>query len=197
MLPASAQNATDILAKTASVYKQSGGISASFVIHTRAEQLSESFQGTIHIKGDKFALITPDMKTWYDGATQWTYMEHTEEVNITTPEGDELRFTNPAILIGSYQKDFTADYKGESTAGNGKLAYNIELTPKKKTDIVKVELQIEKLSSLPARITVLSKNKTSHTIQISDVKTNINRPDNFFSFPKAEYPNVEMIDLRL
>jgi outer membrane lipoprotein-sorting protein len=167
------------------------------VIHTRSEHLSESFRGTIHIKGDKFALITPDIKTWYDGATQWTYMEHTEEVNITTPEGDELRFTNPAILLGSYQKDFTAAYKGESTAGNGKPAYNIELTPKKKTDIVKVELQIEKFSGLPSRITVQSKNKTSNTIQISDVKTNINHPDDSFSFPKAEYPNAEIIDLRL
>jgi outer membrane lipoprotein-sorting protein len=197
MQPASAQNAADILAGAASVCKQPGGISASFAIHTRSPQQSESFKGTIHIKGDRFALITPGMKTWYDGTTQWTYMEHTGEVNITEPEGDELRFTNPAILLDSYQKDFTAAGKGESTAGNGKAAFNIELAPRKKTDVVKVELQIEKQSGLPARITVQSKNNTSLTIQISDVKTNANHPDSFFTFPKAEYPHAEIIDLRL
>jgi outer membrane lipoprotein-sorting protein len=196
MLSATAQNAAGILDKAASVCNQPGGISASFVMQTRSEQGSESFEGLIHIKGDKFTLSTPDIKTWYDGTTQWTYMEHAEEVNISTPEGDELQFTNPGILLSTYQKGFTAVYKGEGTATNGKTAYLIELTPKKKTDITKVELQIEKFSSLPVRIYVEMKNKLSNTIQISNIKTNINREDSFFAFPKADYPEAEEIDLR-
>ncbi|MDR1937549.1 MAG: hypothetical protein LBQ73_03485 [Tannerellaceae bacterium] len=196
VLSASAQNAAGILDKAASVCSQPGGISASFVMQTRSEQASESFEGVINIKGEKFTLSTPGIKTWYDGTTQWTYMEHTEEVNITTPEEDELQFTNPGILLATYQKGFTAVYKGEGTATNGKAAYLIELTPKKRTDIAKVELQIEKFSSLPVRIFVQMKNNLSNTIQISEIKTNVNREDSFFSFPKADYPEAEVIDLR-
>jgi outer membrane lipoprotein-sorting protein len=195
--PAGAQEAAEILAKAAAACKQPGGLSASFALHTRSEQMAESLEGTIHVKGDKFVLETPDVKTWYDGRAQWTYMERAGEVSVTVPEGDELQFTNPAILLGSYQKNFTALVQSEGTAVNGKAAYNIELRPRKKTDIVKVELQIEKFSSLPVRIVVQLKNKTSNTIRISNIQTNENRPDQFFSFPKAAYPNAEIIDLRL
>jgi outer membrane lipoprotein-sorting protein len=123
-------------------------------------------------------------------------MEQTEEVNISTPEGDELQFTNPSILLHSYQKGFTAVYKGESTATNGKAAYTIELTPKKKADITKVELQIEKFTSFPVRINVLMKNGISNTINISNIKTSVNQPDSYFSFRKTDYPKAEIIDLR-
>ena len=183
-LGAHAQNANDILRKAAAAYENSNGISASFTMFTRSagQNAGESFEGTIQMKGDKF--------------TQWTYVERNDEVNVTNPTGEELQFTNPALLLNSYKKGFTAAYKGESTAPNGKAAYDVELTPKKKGDIVKVELQIEKYSNFPARITVTSKNGVSSTIQISQLKTGINQPDRFFVFNEGDYPDVEVIDLR-
>lgn len=194
----SAQNASEILDKAASVYNNSNGISATFAIRTHSEQqnMAESFEGQITMKGDKFTLVTPDLITWYDGTTQWTYMTRTEEVNISTPSGDELQFTNPSILLNSYKKGFTAVYKGESTATNGKAAYDIALTPKKKNDILQVELQIEKYASLPAGIAIKMKNGISNTIVISNVKTETNQPDSFFTFNEADYPDAEIIDLR-
>lgn len=193
-----AQNATDILDKAAAVYNHSNGISATFAIRTHFEQqnTTESFEGQIIMKGDKFTLTTPDLVTWYDGTTQWTYMTRTEEVNISTPSGDDLQFTNPSILLNSYKKGFTAVYKGESTAANGKTAYDIELTPKKKGDITQVELRIEKYSGLPAGIAVKMKNGISNSIVISDIKTGTNQPDGFFTFNEADYPDAEIIDLR-
>ncbi len=198
MAGASAQNANDIVDKAAAVYTNSNGITATFTIRTHTPQYNstESFEGTINMKGDKFTLVTPDILTWYDGTTQWTYMLRSEEVNVSTPDGDELQFTNPSILLNTYKKGFTAVYKGESTAPNGKAAYDVELAPKKKSDIEKVELQIEKHSGLPASITVRSKNGMSSTVRISNVKTGINQPDNFFTFDGSKYPEAEVIDLR-
>ncbi|MDR1500630.1 MAG: hypothetical protein LBI58_06575 [Tannerellaceae bacterium] len=198
VMPLYAQNAADILAEAAAIMRQPGGLTASFAINTRQGQSSESFEGVIDIKGDKFTLVTPGMKTWYDGHTQWTYIESAREVNITTPEGDDLQLTNPAILLNSYQKNFTATTIGSATAtgSNGKAAHNIELTPRSKSDIIKVNLLIEKSSSLPVRITVELKNNVRNTINISDIKTNPNHPDNYFSFPQSSYPDAEIIDLR-
>ena len=135
-----AQNATSILDKAASAYEDSNGLTAYFTMQTRSDvqKVSESFDGTVDIKGDKFVLKTPDMITWFDGTTQWSFLERNEEVNISNPTGEELQATNPALLLRSYKKGFTAKYKGESTAPNGKAAYDIELTPKKKSDIVRV-----------------------------------------------------------
>ena len=136
------------------------------------------------------------MTTWFDGTTQWSYVERNEEVNVSTPTGEELQFTNPALLLRMYKKGFTPQYIGESTASSGKSAYDIELTPKKKGDILKVELQIEKSSNFPAKIKVEAKNGISSTIHISNLKTGVNQPDDFFVFKESDYPDAEVIDLR-
>lgn len=193
-----AQNATSILDKAADAYEKSNGISADFTLNTRSDvqKVSESFEGTINMKGDMFTLVTPDMTTWFDGTTQWTYVERNGEVNVSTPAGDELQFTNPALLLRTYKKGFTPKLIGESTAPSGKAAYDIELLPKKKGDILKVALQIEKYSNFPASIKVEAKNGISSVIRISGLKTGVNQPDDFFVFKEGDYPDVEVIDLR-
>ena len=197
-LEGGAQNATSILDKAASAYEGSNGLKAYFTMQTRSDvqKVSESFDGTIDIKGDKFVLKTPDMITWFDGTTQWSYVERNEEVNVSTPTGEELQTTNPALLLRSYKKGFSATLKGESTAPNGKAAYDIELTPKKKSDIIRVELQIEKFSGLPASIAVFAKNGLSNTIRIGKMETGVNQPDSFFVFNEKDYPDAEIVDLR-
>lgn len=193
-----AQNATSILDKAAAAYENSNGLNARFTMQARSDvqKISESFEGTIDIKGDKFVLKTPDMITWFDGTTQWSYVDRNDEVNISTPTGEELQLTNPALLLRSYKKNFTATYKGESTAPNGKAAYDIELTPKKKGDVLGVSLQIEKISGLPVSIAVSAKNGLSNTIRIISMKTGVNQPDRFFVFNEKEYPDAELVDLR-
>ena len=107
-LGAHAQNANDILRKAAAAYENSNGISASFTMFTRSagQNAGESFEGTIQMKGDKFTLVTPEALTWFNGTTQWTYVERNDEVNVTNPTGEELQFTNPALLLNSYKKGF-------------------------------------------------------------------------------------------
>ncbi len=191
-------DAVAVLDKAAAVYEKAGGITADFILRasSQAQQTTESFEGILDMKGDKFVLNTPDMVTWFDGHTQWTYLTSSDEVNISTPAADELQFTNPALLLRTYKKGFTPRYKGEGTAPNGKAAYEIELTPKKKGDILNVHVQIEKLTHYPASITLESKNGLRHTIRISKLKTNVNQPDGFFVFKEADFPDAEIIDLR-
>ena len=155
-----AQEAQAILDQAAQAYEQSNGIKANFAIHSVVPQqnISESFEGVINMKGDKFKLETPDMITWYNGETQWVYLMRNEEVNVSTPSGDELQLTNPAVLLRQYKKGFAVQYKGTSTTRQAKSAYDITLTPKKKSDIQQVDLQIEKVSHIPAAITITDKN---------------------------------------
>ena len=110
-----AQNATSILDKAASAYEDSNGLTAYFTMQTRSDvqKVSESFDGTIDIKGDKFVLKTPDMITWFDGTTQWSFVERNEEVNVSTPTGEELQATNPALLFRSYEKGSYIHYAGD------------------------------------------------------------------------------------
>lgn len=195
---AQAQDAQAILDKAAQMYEQSNGIKANFAIHSVVPQqnISESFEGIIEMKGDKFKLETPDMITWYDGQTQWVYVMRNEEVNVSTPSGDELQLTNPAVLLRQYKKGFSVQYKGTSTTRQAKSAYDITLIPKKKSDIQQIDLQIEKMSNIPAAITITDKNKATVSIYISKWDTGKNQADSFFSFNESDYPDAEVIDLR-
>ena len=198
VLGAQAQTASDLLKKAAASYEQASGIEAKFTLRARSASThsGESFEGVIYMKGDKFKLQTPDMITWYDGETQWTYVVRTEEVNVTTPTGEELQFTNPAVLLHNYQKGFDATLKGTSTTRQGKAAYDIELTPKKKSDLRSVVLQIEKNTTFPASIDLETKDGMRHTIVISQWQTSLNLSDDYFVFPEGEYPEAEVVDLR-
>ena len=193
-----AQNAEKVFEEAARAYEKSNGIAAQFSTHTQFEKqgISESFEGTIRMKGDKFVLILPDTRTWYDGKTQWTYGIHSDEVYVSTPEGDELQFLNPMILLRTYQKGFNLIYKGESTADTGRPAYDIQLVAKGNSDIEKIDIQIEKASSLPVRMTVFMKNGMRSLIRIRDMQTGINQPDSFFKFNPVDFPDAIEIDLR-
>ena len=193
-----AQNVAEIMDKAVKAYEQSKGLTATFTMNARsvAQGNSESFEGTIDIKGEKFVLKTPDMITWYDGEKQWVYLEQTEEVNLTVPEGEDLQMTNPSYLLKSYKKGFKASFKGESTAPNGKAAYDIELIPKIKKDVKLVTLQVEKYSGLPVSIRFDMKNDMSSSIKITRIVTGVDQPDDFFIFNENDYPEAEVIDLR-
>ena len=155
-----------ILDKMAASYQQAGAVSIRF---------GGTQDGTLKVKGNKFYLNCGGIETWFDGTTQWSYVERNEEVNVANPTGDELRFTNPALLLRTYREGFSASLTGESTAPNGKAAYDVELTPSKKADVTKVRLQIEKYSGFPASITVEAKNGVSTTVRISQLKTGVKR----------------------
>lgn len=193
-----AQNAKSILDKAVAAYERANGLRVDFSVRTRQgdQPASGWSEGTIQMRGDKFLLETADTKTWFDGTTQWTYVERNEEVNITTPTGEELRFTNPALLLGIHKKGFKPAYKGESTASNGKLAYDIELTPEKRSDITRVELQVEKATGLPLRVEVTARNGVTSTIRVDNIRTGLNQPDATFVFNEEAYPEAEMVDLR-
>lgn len=197
-LTAMAQNAASILEQSAQAYEQANGIRATFSMHTHSDKqkIAESFEGIIEMKGNKFFYSTPEMKVWFDGKTQWTYMARNDEVNVTTPSGEELQQINPMLILKSYKKGFSASYKGQVTASNGKMAYQVLLIPKSGKDIEKIELQIEKNNHLPTSIIINAKNDLRSTIRISKLQTGINQGDGTFVFNKKNYPNAEIIDLR-
>jgi outer membrane lipoprotein-sorting protein len=65
--------AESILSKMADSYRKAGGISLTF---------GGTQQGKLLLKGNKFCLESGGIKTWFDGKTQWSYVEQNEEVNV-------------------------------------------------------------------------------------------------------------------
>lgn len=74
--------ATRLLDKIVAPIESGKGISLKFLLQ---QSDMENVEGSIDMLSDKFVLQVPDMITWFDGTTQWTYLKSSEEVNISIP----------------------------------------------------------------------------------------------------------------
>lgn len=193
-----AQNAKNILDKASDAYQKAGDVIAAFTLDSKDTKTQNlySYDGTAHMKGDKFKIEIPDAITWFDGKTQWVYIKDTDEVNITEPTGEELQSISPSVLFNIYKKGFNLSYKGEKMSA-GKTVYEIELTPQKKVgDFTKIIVQINKSNNIFHKITLFDKNGLENTLTIKKYQTGNTFTDDLFKFSKTDYPSAEIIDLR-
>ena len=174
-----------------------GGVKATFT----AEDFSHGKQqgstsGTLYFQDNKFQITTPDLITWYNGNTQWSYVKANEEVNISTPTAEEQQGMNPAALIGLYKKGYSLGLK--NTAVRGKDCYEITLAAKRKSQYPQlVLLTIEKRTSLPLCIRIKKKGEKQWTrFSIYNMQTGQKYADSFFEFKATDFPQAEVIDLR-
>ena len=122
------KEARTVLDKTAATFEKAGGVKADFRIKvfSKGRQIVDS-GGAIQLKGEKFLLKTPDVTTWFDGKTQWSYLDRSDEVNVSTHTAAELQSMNPYALLYLYQKGFS--YRlGSTKVWLGKSVYEVILT---------------------------------------------------------------------
>jgi len=180
------QDATAVLDKCASVVSAKEGVKASFVMESA--QYGNA-QGTISVKGKMFHASTEVAAMWFDGKTQWTYLNSNNEVNVTTPTEAQLQAINPYNFIHLYKSGF------KSTMTSANTSYNVHLTAEDaKRRIQEVFITVDKKSYAPTEVKLRQGTKWT-TFRISDFQK-ASLADNEFRFNSKDYPNAEVIDLR-
>ncbi|MEG1586171.1 MAG: LolA-like putative outer membrane lipoprotein chaperone [Bacteroidales bacterium] len=192
------KKAVELLEKSAEIFKNSTGIEASFLLkdETAGSKTIHSFEGILKSKEEKFVIDMPDMQTWFDGKTQWSFLKSNQEVNITSPTPEEIAIINPVALLRLYKKGYHANYKGIRKI-NGKEVNEIELVAEN-GDLPwrKIFLRLDSKSNLPSSILIRDKKGNNTNITFLKIREGLNLPDSAFVFNKKEFPNVEIIDLR-
>jgi outer membrane lipoprotein-sorting protein len=191
--------AKEWLDKSSAAFSQAGALSVDFTMNIKdaPHKLSESFEGTIDMKGVKFHINVPDMETWFDGKTQWVLQKEYDEVNISEPDAKDVQALNPATIFSLYKKGCNYKYTGEKTDSKGKKVQEVELIPQAKgSEMTKIVMQIGSGDFMPVKIHIVYKNKIENTIYISKYVKNANLTDSRFVFDKKKYPDAEIIDLR-
>lgn len=179
---ASAQTARQVLDKTAAALSNKGGITASFSI-------KGGVSGTISVKGRKFQASTPQGIVWFDGKTQWTYVEQNGEVNVSNPTATELQAINPYNFIHLYRNGYKAELKDVGSL------YQIHLVATGKgQSIGEMFIRVDKNTYAPT-ILSMREGKNWTTITVGSFKK-ANLADSYFTFPSKDYPQAEIIDLR-
>lgn len=167
--------------------RKAQSLKASFTVDCNGQRSS----GEITIDGNRFYLTTPEMTTWFDGKTQWSYSPAAEEVSVSEPTASELEQINPFAIIDGLQKQF----KGRRlTAPKG--LDRLELTPKNNSDYSKVVLTINSATRLPVEITFTTTDRTVTDIKILSLIKIKTPPASTFRFDPKKYPLAEIIDLR-
>ena len=176
--------AKDILDKVAATYNDCEGMKIEF---------KGTQRGTIWLKGEQFVLECGGVKSWFDGETQWSYLEDNEEVNVSSPTPEEIQAVNPYALVTMYRNGFNYRYEGLKMR-NGKRGQEVALIPQKQTDIRKIILSVNE-NHIPFYIGIDMTNGHYEEFILSDFQK-VSLTDSFFCFDEKKYPNVEVIDLR-
>ena len=183
-----AQNAVQarkVLDKTARLVGRKGGASADFAI-TSSKYGNQS--GTLAIKGTKFHAKTNQANVWFNGKTQWSYMQKTNEVNVSTPNEAKQMSMNPLKFISMYKNGYNL---GMTTTGGN---YKVHLTATNQRRSVPEMYITVKKNYEPIEVR-MRQGKTWTTIAISNFQAK-NLDDKVFEFNSKDFPTAEVVDLR-
>lgn len=184
-----AQTPQAMLDKCVAAINTGGGVTASYTVETS----QGTSKGNIAMQGNKFRIISPEAKSWFDGTTQWSWSPVTEEVNITAPTPDELRMANPIAAAQHFKANFNMKKAKAKTA----KTYVIKLTPKAKRDAIKtLWLYFDETTSLLRTARFEMSDKSLYIVRITDYKHK-SLPANTFTFDKSQVPaGTPVVDLR-
>lgn len=189
-------SAKKVLDATADKLTRNGDIQLSFKADqfTSGQQNGSAF-GNMQISGNKFKITTPDMITWYNGQTQWSYVLNNEEVNISTPTEEEQQNINPYAFVNIYKKGY--NYSMRETTLRGKACYEVTLIAQdKKSSLPTIILDIEKSNRVPLCVRLQHDAQTWTRITIQSYEDKQSFPANHFEFNRHDFPQAEIIDLR-
>lgn len=174
--------------KAAAVVSGSKSISATFTINGNGRKSTGSIKGS----GNKFVVALPEVTTWYNGKSLYTYNPRIGETTVITPTAAELMESNPLLYVKGGGTNYS--YKFSPVKRNGK--YVIDLFPvKDNSGIRKLTFTVNSGNFYPEKI-VVTTSGGAMTIDVTSFKPGAAVADSEFEYPKTKYPKAEIIDLR-
>lgn len=184
-------DAKALLDEATNKLRQNQGIQAAFVISS--EQIEANV--TLYMDNNRFVIAMEGMKIWFDGETQWTYMDNTQEVTVSNPTPEELVLLNPYSLLESYQTGYDISLMGNYQS---KTFYEVRMKAQTEAQpYQQVSVMLNKRTMHPIRIKYKTQGINEEAVvMITEYHTKKQYTDDFFQFNPAEYPQAEVIDLR-
>lgn len=186
-----------ILDEMSAKYKALKAFKASFqqTLENPANKIKETIEGDITVSGTRFHLKTKGQEVINDGKTMWTYMKNENEVNISDYEADEDELS-PTSIFTLYQKGYKYVYVEQVTEG-GVPCDVVELSPEDRTNsLIKVRIQVSKKDRSVMNWKMFKKNGNRYTFVIKNFVPNPPVTATAFTFDKAKYKGVKVVDLR-
>jgi outer membrane lipoprotein carrier protein len=182
----------EVSAKTKS-YK-SIKVDFSYTMENKQAKINEEKKGTLFLSGDKYRLTAASQIVICDGKTIWTFLPESNEVQVNSLENKDDALT-PSKLLSSYN----ANYKSKIIKDKSQTDPNvetIELIPNTVKNFFKAVVTVDKIKKQIRTFSLFDKSGNTFTYRISKYQTDLPVSDFDFSFDKAKFPGVEVIDMR-
>ncbi|MCS7075683.1 MAG: outer membrane lipoprotein carrier protein LolA [Bacteroidia bacterium] len=162
-------------------------------------QKAESKVGKAIVSGNKYRITfsTEGREIICDEKAVYSYDKKSNEVTISEYSEDNADFSLNAFYE-QYRKEPKGKYVAEEKLPNGTLTDHIELYPpaRKKTNVVRVHLWINKNTHLVEQMKVQDRNQNFTTYTFTDIQINGTVSSSDFIFDASKYPNANIVDLR-
>ena len=160
-----------------------------YEMYDDAGSLQMTDDGSVTISGrDKYNVSLSFMKIWCDGTRQWSYMAHTNEIYITSPDSEDgLRFS-PLYMMQLYKNGYESTL---TTSGNNNI---VELKAIGPADIDMLKLTIDSATlQMKSAQLYMPEGRIDITVKAYDKKIKV--ADGNFICPLNEYTDAEIIDM--
>ncbi|MFC2096818.1 outer membrane lipoprotein carrier protein LolA [Bacteroidota bacterium] len=164
----------------------------TFSLENTELEISDSFDGEIILKGEKYKLLLMSAETYFDGKTMWSYIPDFEEVSISEPDKNDESIFDPGQIFNLYKEGFELIYNGEKDG-----SYQITMLPQESTEEYdKIDVLIIKKTLQLLSVKYHAKDGNMYIVKITDFTTDKNYEDKIFVFDTTKHSNIEVIDLR-
>lgn len=171
--------------------------SFTFTLENLQEKITDTHQGKIIAKGNKYILEMMGMEMYFDGVTKWQYIKEANEVTISKQtNGDGGFLDDPSKLFKDYDKNFKSKFIGEHKDKN-RTIYELDFFPKDlKLPYSSVKLQFDKNTLEPVLIRYQGKDGNNYIIKVKTFKSNLPVREDRFTFEPQKHKGIEVIDMR-
>lgn len=195
-----AKTLLDKAAKQAAGYKS---ITADFdcVYENLAEEKSETYSGTLLLKGSRFRIDVDKTITFCDGKNRWAYLTESNEVTISKIEASnddapEDKFMSDPLSLYTFYRNGFKYIMGDTEEIGGKTMQIVEISPENiKRPYFKIKYWFTPNNDL-YQIKCFQKDGTRFTLTLTKFQTNQKIDDAQLNFDAKKFPGVEIIDMR-
>ncbi|MEI6899054.1 MAG: outer membrane lipoprotein carrier protein LolA [Bacteroidota bacterium] len=165
----------------------------SYTMENKSAKINEEKKGTLMIQGDKYRLTAASQVVICDGKTIWTYLEESNEVQVNILENKDDALT-PSKLLTSYNSNYKSKVIKDKSITDPNIEA-IELTPNSVKNFNKAMITVDKTKKQIKSFSLYDKNGNTFTYKITKFQTDLPVTAGDFTFDKAKFPGVEVIDM--
>ena len=155
-----------------------------------SQDINESQKGNIKINQNKFRLDLNQQLIISDDSIQWIYLKESNELQIMEYDSQD-EMISPNKLFTIYENGYKSQYI-ELKENN----HIIDLFPIESNEFKNIQLHIDQDKIQLKKIILFDKNGGSFSYLITKFITDKEIDKNSFRFNEANYPDLEIIDLR-